>query len=737
VRFGGGTGLISRGTAGVSSKARFEEAARYNIQFSGAPDYDGSGDDESDGWSRRPRFGRWLKDGSEAYGAPARDSVFISSHTNAGGGHGISTFVYPGSTGSTWHERLRSFVHDEVYHDLHEGYSADYYDRGKKEGTYGENNPSNVGDEMPIFLGEWLFHDSSLDMAMYHDPGFRRRLARAVYQGIVKFWAAENGSPSTLLPEPPRNFSVTQLSATSARLSWVAPETDSEGIRGDPATGYRLYRGTHGRGFASGTTLGNITSTDISDLVPGQTEYFYLTATNAGGESFPTEVLAVRTVADAAAKKILVVSAFDKLDISTRVRVPWESSTLYRHLIHRMDRYDYVVEHAKALEAAGPDVAFDSCEDELISSGDIDPASYDAVVWIGGIQSEVSTIDPSDDTSIDANQQTALSTYLQGGGKLFISGAEIAWDLDRGGTTSFVDTTLHANYSADDSGMHAVTSSAGGIFSGLGPWSFDDGSGPAYAVNYPDVLVPLSGAVAALEYGGVDSIDGFEDLGGWWDPNSSGQTDADAASTFSLSSSPVAAGSSAGDLSYVWGSGSFIREYDSTQPAFPAASILSLQVYGDGSLHEIRLCIRDTVDGDLFVNDWTSIDFSGWRTLSWDLSSGTLNPWYISGNGELDGSEVKFDSIHVQRNNGGPSSGHLYFDTLASSGAGSSGSVAAIEWNSSLVYMGFPFETILGDSAREELMERVLEYFGFTDAASEIFSDGFESGDTSAWSSGK
>ena len=109
-------------------------------------------DDEADGWTYRPRFGKWLKEGAEVYGAPDQDSVFISSHTNAGGGHGISTFVYNGYE-NTWHDRLRKAVHNEVFNDLEYGYSTDYYSRGYKYGNYGEDNPNNVGDLMPIFLG--------------------------------------------------------------------------------------------------------------------------------------------------------------------------------------------------------------------------------------------------------------------------------------------------------------------------------------------------------------------------------------------------------------------------------------------------------------------------------------------------------------------------------------------------------------------------------------------------------
>ena len=176
-----------------------------------------------------------------------------------------------------------------------------------------------------------------------------------------------------------------------------------------------------------------------SDL--GQTTYFYISATNAGGESLPTETLAVKTSADAGAPKLLIVSGFDKLDIATRVQSSWSGDMLYRQIIPLMNSHDFIVEHARALDAWDYPLAFDSCEHEAVGTAAIGLGNYSAVIWIAGLQAEVSTNDPTNDVSISPAQQAALSAYLQGGGKLFLSGACVAWDLDRAGITSWVDTT--------------------------------------------------------------------------------------------------------------------------------------------------------------------------------------------------------------------------------------------------------------------------------------------------------
>jgi hypothetical protein len=720
IRFGGGMGLISRGTVGTSGKPRFEEEARYHIQYSGAPSslYDASTSDESDGWSARPRFGRWLRDAAAAYGVAAQDSVYISSHTNAydGTAHGMDSYVYTGYE-NTWHDTLRNYVHDEMLNDCQKGYSSLFTNHGvgKRYGNYGENSPSNVGNLMPIFLGEWLFHDNATDMSLYHDPKFRQTMARAIYQGVVKFWANRNSTPVYLLPEPPRNLRIAQTGTTSVRIQWDQPLTDTQGVRGDAATGYRLYVGTHGRAFGAPIAIsgGATTQYDLTSLTPDTNYFFYVTATNQGGESFPTEVLGARTSSSAQAPKLLIINGFDKLDIATRQAVPWSGDTLYRQRLAKMNTYDYIVEHANAVAAWGRPVAFDSCEDEAIELGYVSLSGYAAVIWIGGIQSEVSTTDPTNDTSITPAQQAKLADYLNAGGRLFISGSEIAWDLDRTGTTTFVDTNLRANYVADSSGVNGVVGASGGLFAGMGAFQFDNGDGPRYAVRYPDVVTPVGGSVAALYYGGGTAVvDSFDSLGGWKDPNYSGQTDADAACTFGIVTSPLLQGSGAGDLYYVWGTGNLIREYDSSLPQFPSTSTFSIWVYGDGSGHSVRIALRDS-DNEIYVNNWTTIDFTGWREIVWNLQSDPSTVWANAANNVIDGPNVRLDSIFVSKT-GTAASGHLYFDNAAYvADSGSTGSVAGVQYSGTckVVYLAFPFETILEDAVRNGVMKRSLDFF--------------------------
>ena len=64
------------------------------------------------------------------------------------------------------------------------------------------------------------------------------------------------------------------------------------------------------------------------------------------------------------------------------------------------------------------------------------------------------------DEALSAQEQAILSAYLESGGDLFISGAEISWDLDeRGGVEdqAFMRNQLGSAYERDDAGVQQVS----------------------------------------------------------------------------------------------------------------------------------------------------------------------------------------------------------------------------------------------------------------------------------------
>src|SRR5690606_3211201 len=144
VRFGGGRGIISRGTVGVSPYPNHDNEAVYNLQFMGAPTsvYQSTANppnDESKGWSGRPQFGRWLEGQSIAYGSPYYPAVFLSNHTNAtaaGTARGTISYLSTNTSAGSIHDRFRVAVHNKLVSNLENGYG----------GTYVENsNPLRSG----------------------------------------------------------------------------------------------------------------------------------------------------------------------------------------------------------------------------------------------------------------------------------------------------------------------------------------------------------------------------------------------------------------------------------------------------------------------------------------------------------------------------------------------------------------------------------------------------------------
>jgi N-acetylmuramoyl-L-alanine amidase len=710
VRFGGGMGDIPDNVSNTTSGwPRWEESGRYYAAFMGKSDWA-----SYNTVTAMPSYAAW-----ECESWESGRSIYVAWHTNAPNpGTGTESYAYAsggfdapfdGVPGSV---ELRNFIHDEIINDIRAGYDPGWTNRGKHTNWYGELNPT-YNNKMPAALTEIAFHDTPSDAAKLKDPVFRMIVARAVYQGIVKFFHSYYQATfpvNTQLPEPPTNLRVVRASANSVTLSWNAPPYNTgNGLLGDPATGYKVYRSTDGKGFDNGTPVTG-TSYTVTGLAPGQVYYFRVTATNAGGESFPTETLAASCYVNGP-NPILIVNGFDRLDAAMSVQEadPYSTGILSRHYLWKMNSYDYIIAHAQAIKAYGRD--FDSCSNEAVRDGQINLNSYHTVIWILGRESTA-------DNTFSSAERTAVQNFLANGGNLFVTGSEIGYELDgQSVAPTFFNTQLRADYVQDSAGTYDVVGAAGSIFAGMS-FSFDNGS-TVYDVPSPDVIAPINGSQAALYYTNIGTtlIDALDSVAGWWDPNASGSTDAgvDPASSFTLATSPVKQGTGSGRLYYVWGTGQFIREYNSNQPVFPANSTVSMWVYGDGSGNKVRFCIRDSESpGELFVSDYFTIDFVGWQKLSWQIGVDPTTKWAGSGDGLLTGPNVKFDSIHIQKGASSPPSGSLYFDEISYSTGGSA--VAGITYDGGaggpkVVYFAFPFETITSAATRNAIMANVLNFF--------------------------
>jgi len=158
----------------------------------------------------------------------------------------------------------------------------------------------------------------------------------------------------------------------------------------------------------------------------------------------------------------------------------------------------------------------------------------------------------------------------------------------------------------------------------------------------------------------IDNLEaGFTD--NWWTPTSSGSTTGvlgDMTTARALEDSVYffgGTGHASMQLKAGWdmsASAWLLREYLSggtpRNVTFAAANLLQAYVFGDDSHTLFRFAVDD---GSSFsgheVSPWTTIDWIGWKLVSWDMTNDTTGTWI--GDGTLNGT-LRFDSFQLSYN---------------------------------------------------------------------------------------
>lgn len=373
VRFGGGMGNIVRGKEEqlkqlydirgkdgfamdsaiwmpfASQRPRYQEAARYYLQYAGFPDslvyslnrtrvdYSNRGadaalyasresgkEDYKDDYMCRGEWVNYLmgapngptkSPNSKGLGIPM--DMSMGFHTDAGTTKDssiIGTLLIYDTTfdkdqfpngQSKWASRdLADLVQTQVVHDLRILHKPDWTRRGMWNKRYFEAARPKV----PAILSELLSHQNFADMYLAQDPRFKFDVCRAYYKGILKFLSYQNDQPFVVQPLPVDYFGMT-LEGSALKLSW-APVNDPLEPTAVPAS-YRVYKRVEDGGFDEGFVVKEPTVI-LTDLKPGTIYSFKVSALNDGGESFPSEILACALPVNNT-KPVLVVNGFDRI----------------------------------------------------------------------------------------------------------------------------------------------------------------------------------------------------------------------------------------------------------------------------------------------------------------------------------------------------------------------------------------------------------------------------------------
>ncbi len=389
---------------------------------------------------------------------------------------------YYGARWETASSAAHAAVVDYLGHPFFDSAMTEAETYGLQWDAYNQNSWYYYRQNGKIFQA-WFDTDSSL--------GLKYDLAESKALRGVGMWAlGYDGARPELWNELRRRYTPGTVAppVPPDRVYFVQKE-DSAGLRvafnvADFADRYRIC-------YSKERTIFNdsLETTEPEAVIehPEADQLYFskVRSANSRGLSKATPVLAATAGAPA---DVLIVEGFDR-----------ESGTHNTH--------DYIRQHAHAYHALGYSVC--SATHQAVAEGSVDLSVYPYVDWLLGDESSATT-------TFSVPEQRAIQSYLEAGGNLLVSGSEIGWDLVAKGSAeeaAFYHDYLKSNYIADAPlGKPGIYYQAqpvdGGIFEGLEPFWFDDGSHGTFDVDWPDAIGPVNGSKPELMFSGVSADNG-------------------------------------------------------------------------------------------------------------------------------------------------------------------------------------------------------------------------------------
>lgn len=491
--------LANQANAITSGLPRYIEAARYWMQYSGIPDsiynYTDSKNDYVDDYAARGIWVNYLAGGSAANPKEAGLKIplhmSLAFHTDAGVKKDmIGTLIiykdhddnknktYPTGKSRIVARDLADYMQTQIVNDMRAVYAPEWTRRQLNNSSYAEARHPKV----PAVLLELLSHQNMTDMQYGLDPRVRFTISRAMYKSILRFMHEQYGTEYVVQPLPVNSMAMTMKArsqtrgAQSVKITWQATEDALEPTA--TPTYYIVYTRTNDGDWDNGVRM---TTNEYTFTPDKGTRYdIRVAAGNAGGLSFKSEVLSAY-IAPEEKGKVLIVNGFTRVSgpewwqdsIYGGIRpashaVPYGKGVNYIGEVYDFDSrnewktddncgwgmchsdhmnhptvgntFDYPAMHGRMLAEIG----YSYVTTSVAALDSI--ADYDLVDVILGKQK---TVIMGNDTSfhcMPANLQHALTHYLQHGGRLLLSGAHIASDMQTKQDAAFTKNQLHYEF---------------------------------------------------------------------------------------------------------------------------------------------------------------------------------------------------------------------------------------------------------------------------------------------------
>ncbi|NLH62206.1 MAG: T9SS type A sorting domain-containing protein [Ignavibacteriales bacterium] len=302
-----------------------------------------------------------------------------------------------------------------------------------------------------------------------------------------------------LIPPGQANLRYVKMDSTGYfTIGWRKPA--------DPdLKGYRLFYSSNGTGYSLREDE-NILKKDVLERTYsyGSQNPLYLKVSSVDSATMPnlgiqSDVYGIRMKNDG--NRILIVDGFNRYGGTGSWANPY---------------HEFILRYADAFS-----YSFDSAHNSEVENGGINLSTYNAVIWFLGDES-------TEHETISDAEKVKIADYLDNGGKLFISGSEIAYDLEGSGSAASGDITflrnyLRAKYVMDNSNSKVVAGADGTVFSGLSNIVYGlTGYGSPYVEDYPDAIDTVNGSQIMLKYSTLTNA-GIAYTGAFGNPNKTGQ----------------------------------------------------------------------------------------------------------------------------------------------------------------------------------------------------------------------